>query len=408
MSNDPTRLMDVKFAPHASTTDYTSTPSTGLSTIMPRSPMTSLLPRQRTPAEQENVTVDGRRIPYTRGAQDLKNIVCQLDFKGINANSGAAVSDWEAKQTEIGYMLSCLFGADATATVGDKPTTDGGTTPALDIDANTGSIDDLDIIAFPTATGLKARQVTANGGTGTVTLDRAYGGAVVAGDVIRMARWTWSPATNALIHGYFRGETRSQRRDYFGCQPLDFELVIPDAGKVEFNSNWKPSSWADVAEANPSFVEPTTGAIIASNGACLYIGSSDKRVKSLRFMASNGMTDQPTTCAAEGVLGGVPVNRTNVMMEFEIYVGDSASDGELVDGSGTPSLTTLLGSAASIGASAETYDLGLQIGNAVGAIAYIRIPEATIRGEVVDSNGLLVYKGTAYATGETAFYLGLG
>ena len=404
---DVTRLLDLKFGLHSSVTDFTSTPAT-VTTIQPRSIPPVMRPSREFIA-RELYSVDGRRFPHVRGRQALAAINCNMEMRGVNSNTGAAVADWEAKM-EQGRMLAALFGAVATASTGAAPTASG--TAGATLTVSTTVIVNGDIILFTTSAGTFIRQVTSGGGTTTLTLDRAASG-TASGTVIRLAQYSLATATTGHVHGYFRSEFENSRTDFYGCAAMSGELVIPNSGLVEFNSTWMPTSWADIAEANPTYAAPTAGNPIVSAGSSFYIGATSYMVRNLRLRIDNGMSERTSTTGTNGVVGYVAAAAAvkSAILEGELYVGNNTgSIGEVVDDSGTPALGAITGDADNAGVVAGTYDVALQVGVDAGASMYVRIPAADMTGTVQDGGGLKVLKFSAAATAPSSgspFYLGV-
>lgn len=398
---DVARLLDLQFGLQSSTGDFSSTPGT-VSRLLPRS-TSGLLPRQRTPVERPLYSSDGRRYAQVRGVKDLGPIELGMEFRGMSNASGGAVTVQSVM--EQARMLDSFFGTAASAITGAATTVTGGTPGSGTLTVTAGTnIADGDMVCFTTGSsapfGLVMREVASGGTTTTLTLDRAYTGTPTSGaTVFRAARWNLSTSTTHHTHGYFRAEGESWRRDYFGCAPSQMSLDLPDGGLVGFSSSWMPTDWTDVAEANPSYSDPTAGQPIVNAAADFRIAGVAFLLKSAKLTASNGMQVRTTSTGTNGMLGAVAADKTSVMLEGSIYVGDNAASiGELVDNSGTPDLDSLLGASATVGAAITTRDISLAVGGAANACMYLRIPAADFRGSVQEDGGLTVFRFEAMAT----------
>lgn len=378
-------------------------------TLLPRGTVPSLLPRSREPLDRKLAAVDGRRFLRAQGRKNIDPITLPLEMKGINANTGAAVGDWEAKQ-EAGMLWPSLFGSVATPTIGAKPTVavSGSSTAALEASSNVLAA--LDIFGVTTSVGFEIRQVTAGGGTTTITPNAAFLGVPVAGaDIIRFGRYTHAPSVTDHKHVWLNAEWENARRRYSDCAPASFVLTIPNSGFVELDVVVNPNDYADAAEANPAFASPTAGSPIVAGGCQFVIAAKQLMIRNAKLTVDNGVAMRESSTGVNGVVGGVCADKTNVMLEGEIYIGgDTPTIGELVDDSGTPSLDNILGSDAVIGEVATARDVMLQVGGAAGAAMFIRIPEADIRGEVVEGGAFNVLKFQAFATGAVPLYFGVG
>lgn len=172
---DVARLSTLRYGLHTDAYTFTGTPS--LSVLRPTDDGASFLPRQRTPIPRMLRSLSGRRYPHVRGAQDTGDLSLALEFRGVNSNTGGAVSDWEAKM-EQGYLLASLFGAVAPATSGSALTVAAsGHTPGSGILIVSGtSLVNGQVIGFATSDGFEVGRIASGGGTTTLTLDHPYTG----------------------------------------------------------------------------------------------------------------------------------------------------------------------------------------------------------------------------------------
>lgn len=382
---DVSRLLSLTYGINAAAQTIGTAPLS-FNPLLPRSQVGSMFPRSRTPIDRPLYSVDGRRFPRIHGVKDIAAIDVPLEFKGVNSNTGAAVAAWEAKM-EQGNLLASLFGALGVATTGAAPTVSSNGPATLTVSSSV--LADLDIILVTTSTGVEARQIISGGGTTTVTVDRNWVGTpTAASTVIRAARWQVSTALTAHLPIWFNAEGENWRRRYADCQPNSMTLNVPNAGLVEFDCQFLPNDWDDQVEADPAFSAPTAGSPIVSGGSAFFIGSTPYMLRNARLTMANGAVMRETTTGINGVRGGVCTDKTNIMLEGELYVGNNTGTvGELVDDAGTPSLNDILGDGLSTGAAITTYDIALQVGTAAGAALYVRIPAADIRSAGVREGG---------------------
>ena len=394
---DSANLVDLKFAMHASTSDFTSTP-TGV-TIHPIQRPTSLLRKSRNPIMRPHARLDGRNLVHAWGAKDLSPFTIEMEMRGVATNTGGTKT-WQTSM-EQGTLLDSLFGADAAAiTVGTVPTlsTWSGTSVTLAGGAASMTVGDM-IGVLDTSGNLQIREITAGTASVNLTVDRALTGTPSTGSTVyHCARWDHSASTTAHKHGYFRAEFESHRTDFFGCAPKSFELDFVDGGPLVFRHTWMPNDWQDVAEANPSYAAPTAGGLITGN-LQFFIGSTQFLIRDAKFSVDNGQVQRKTGSGPNGVQGGVAADKRQILMTGSLYLGDNAlSLNEIVDDSGTPALGIFTGDSAVAGDLAGTYDVAIQAGTAVGQALYLRLPAAAFRGNVVEKDGLLCVDFTAMAT----------
>lgn len=412
MSN-ATRLSSVKIGINAATNTFGTEPA-GYVPIQPAGEVASLYAREREAISRDEVqTVDGSELPHLLGPKNIEDIVLPLEFRGVNANTGGAVTDWEAK-LEQGLLLASMFGdvADTTASAAPTVKSTGHSTTTLAENATLVLVD-LDIILFPTSLGVRIRQVISGGGTGTVTLDRSYTGTpTTGGTILRLARYSMVPGRSRHKAIWVDYEdmtgTESDRRKYQDCMPKSFKLTVPNSGKVTAEYTFKPNDWNDVAEANPSAVDPTAGAPVVAGEARFFIGSVEKLFRNMTLMYETGFVERPTAVGANGIQGGECVARKSAVMEFELYLGDDDGTlGDLIDDAASVDLGDLQGDSSTIGTAATTRDIALSLGTMAGAALYARFPAGAIISRVVAGGNYKTVKCTVRATGTAPFHLGI-
>ena len=117
-----------------------------------------------------------------------------------------------------------------------------------------------------------------------------------------------------------------------------------------------------------------------------------------------------TQCGENGVLGtreeGAKAPTLSCTAVFGSNSGElAASEASVAD------LNEILGNGAVIGDRLDTYRLGVQIGNSYNGGAFVLMPAAEVKGEIVNVDGLVGIKLTATARRSTQtydFYLAIG
>ena len=406
------RNVSVQIGLHTTTSDFSTMPS--VTPVLPRANVPTLLSRQRTGIPRPLRSTTGLRFAKVRGEKAIDGISLPLDFRGVNANTGAAVAAWEAKM-EQGALLASLFGAVGAATTGVATTCSGTAAATLTVAAGT-DIPTGSVILFTTSTGTFIRRVTAGGGTTTLTLNQAASG-TASGTVIRLGRWTGLPAVNHHQHVAVDWEQLSEsvgvaRRQYVGCAPSKGVITIPNNGLLMFDVDLMPTDWSRVAVASPAFVQPTAGEAIATNAVEFRIGANVFDLRNAKFTVDNQIAMRETLSGPNGVRGGVAGAGGDegkiFMLEGEILVGAAVPGQELQDNTGTPSVRELLGDTDSKGAVVTARDLMLTVGSVAGSCMGIFMPTADMDCTLVESGPFQVLKFTAYGTGATPAVLAVG
>jgi hypothetical protein len=398
---DVARLSTLRYGLHANNATFTGTPS--LVPLRLTDDGASFLPRNRTPIPRALRSLSGRRYSHIRGVQDLADITVATEFRGVNNNTGGAVTDWEAK-TEQGYLLASLFGAVAPATTGVAPTVAGsGHTPASGILTVVGTTTaNGQVIGFATSDGFEVGRIASGGGTTTLTLDHPYSGTpTTSATVFRAAVYSVNDAVTHHVHSMFSAEGEDWRRDYFGCTPMSMALALPSAGLVGMTSVFSPTSFADVAEGNPAHAEPTSGSPIVVDLARMWFAGTNVVARDIAISYSTAASMRTASTRTNGKLGGVcsTGDGKTFTIEFSVYVGDATIAGELQDSTGTPSLNALLGDSDTSGTVSTTRKVSLQFGSGVGACGYAYLPEADCVVTTQHTDGLTVARVVATGTG---------
>lgn len=405
------RLQTLRYALHANATTFSGTPGT-LFPLQVTDEASSFLPRQRAPIERSLRSLSGRRFSHIRGAQDVADLTVATEFKGVNSNTGAAVSDWEAK-TEQGYLLASLFGAVAPATTSTASTVDTtGHTPAtgvLQVVSGTNySVGQ--VIAFATSAGLQIGRIEIKA-TNVLTLQHPYTGTPTTGaTVFRLGVYSVSDSVTSHVHAFFAAEGEDWRRDYFGCAPMSMSIGVPNTGLLTMSSVFSPTSWADIAESNPAYADPTAGNPIVNDGAIFRLDGNEFLLRNATITYNCATAVRETSSRTNGRLGGVcgTGDGKSFMIEGELYISDSATLGELQDNAGTPTLSALLGSDVAAGQVSTAREVAIQVGTEIGGCMYALLPTADFRATVQTSGAFPVLRFQAMGTGALPAVLAVG
>lgn len=405
------RLQTLRYALHTDETTFTGTPGT-LYPLQLVDDGASFLPRQRTPIERPLRSLGGRHFPHVYGAQDVADLVATCEFKGVNSNSGGAVSDWEAKM-EQGHLLASLFGAVAPATTGSAPTVNStGHAPAsgiLGVNANAANTANGQVIAFETTEGIQMGRIASGGGTSSVTLDHAYRGTPTTGATIyRLAVYSVDDDTTLHIHAFFSAEYEAMRRDYFGCAPMSMALALPNTGLAQMTATFSPTSWQDVAEADPAYAAPTAGEPIVVDGATVLINGAAFLASNLTLNYSCGTAIRETASEPNGRLGGVcgTGEGKRFVLEGELEIDPTGVGGySVLDDTDVIDLTGTEDAAGDVSA---TRTVALMIGTGAGRLLYVGMPEADFRANVIVSGAVTKLRFTATGTGALPGVLAVG
>lgn len=407
---DVARLSTLRYGLHSNAFTFTGTPT--LVPLRLTDDGASFLPRNRAPIARPLRSLSGRRYSHVRGVQDLADISVATEMRGVNSNTGAAVTDWEAKM-EQGYLLASLFGAVAPATTSTASTVAAtGHTPASGIVAlvSDASYSAGQVVAFATSAGLQVGRV-ASKSSNSLTLDHPYSGTPTTGaTVFRNAVYTVNDSVTHHVHAMFAAEGEDWRRDYFGCMPMSMALALPNAGLVGMTSVFSPTSFSDVAESNPAHAEPTSGNPIVVDACKMWFAGNDVIARDLTINYSAATTPRVASTRTNGRVGGVSStgDGKTFTMEFSIYLGDGNLAGELQDGAGSPTLNDLIGDSDAAGDVSVTRKVSLQVGTEIGAVMYAYMPEADCVVTTQHVDGLTVARVVATGTGALPAILSVG
>lgn len=406
---DLIRLKSVQVGLHSSPADVSSFPGT-LVPLQPRERAATVLPRGRTEIVRDLVTSDGRAVAAAFGGKDLADITLPLETKGVNANDGSAVADWEAK-LDIGVILESFFGAAAPATTGSAPTASG--TAGTTLTASTNVVQNNEVVIFANTAGdVFMRRVLSGGGTTSLVLDRAFTG-TATGTIRRAAVYT--PSFGKAHHTHVGVDVEGTQDDgsewhqrFIGCAVSALRFGIPDTGLVTLDVTLKPTDFDQPAADEPAYAEPTAGAPIAAP-ALFYDGANAYDATGLTFVADNGTVMRPTAAGPNGVKGGVHANKRGAVLEGRLMLGDGSTvTGELPFRSGSPDLIELMGTDTDAGVVRTTRDLFLQVGKSNGRIMGVWLPAASVHYTTVEAGDFVGVAFTARISGATGFVLAFG
>lgn len=404
-------IQRIRFGLHANVADFTSTPTLS---VVECHGAEGLVPRGRQSLPRNNYAADGARSIDVAGVQDLDPITLKQDFYGVNSNTGGAVADWEAKM-EQGQQLAAVFGAVGVATASAAPLMTDMVSTTLT--ASSTVLADGNMVLLETTEDAEVRQITAGGGTSSLTVDRALRGTFTDNStIIRLGVYSLDTSVTSHLPAYIDNEFADAgdiHRAALGCMAESLELNFPTAGLVEMTTVWHPNSWSDVAAANPTYAAPTRGTPIVVANSHLMIGANAFLVEEAKLSIKNQLRFRAATAGTNGRQGAVIVKKHDAMFTCRAFIGDNASSiGELVDDSGTPSLDALLEESTTAGSLKTARDILFQCGTAAGGVMAIRIPVAQVNAKTVVVDGLLMAELTFIPTrpssGSKSLYLGVG
>jgi hypothetical protein len=176
------------------------------------------------------------------------------------------------------------------------------------------------------------------------------------------------------------------------------------------SSVFSPTTWSDVAEANPAYADPTAGSPIVNDGAYFRLDGVEYLLRNASITYNCATAVRETASKTNGKLGGVcgTGDGKSFMIEGELYISDSATLGEIQDNAGTPSLVNLLGSDVAAGQISTQREVALQVGTEIGGCLYALLPTADFRATVQTSGAFPVVRFTAMGTGALPAVLAVG
>ncbi len=387
------RMSTVRVGKQSATTDVSTTAPGTLVFLEPEQCDTYGRDTER--IDRDLYRGDNQEHASIRGIKKLDPIAMTLLMKGVAGNTGTTAFT-SLTATEHGHMFESIFGSAVTDPSGTGSTATAGTTPNLTMTSGTNYANGGGI-AFVTSTGTYCREIVSGGATSTLVLDRAYTGTITnPTTILRGATSTLQSSTSMHTPLYIDGEGEWGRRTYGGCySSLDMDFT--EGQPIKMMMSWQPTDWTAPAKANPSFSQASAGSYIVNIGGYFWIGDSLFLLKGAKLTLGYTIVPRPTINGANGVQGYV-ITRKKPVLSGTLYVGSSASFGELADLSGTPTLQSLQGLDVTAGTSPTTRDIALQVGSAGTQAFYLRIPAAEFSGQFAQENGVDVFNFSAKAT----------
>lgn len=382
----------VGFGKHASATDFTTSPVSFMHLLPERHTFTSpdTVRLRRAPSHPQNKGFAPLRGPIDMSqAYELEQIL-----RGLSGNSGGAIDP--ELTTDVAQILDVAFGTDSVDPSGVVTTATGGTGASkILVVTEQARFPIGTVIMFTSSTGTFVRQVrarAASSGAGNLTLDRTFTGTVQSHNVIRCARWKADPAIYEHTHGGFFVEYDNERRLYLGglCTArMDFSRG--QYGKLI--TSWRFTDVQDIAEADPTFSEPTAGSALVRMNNKFWIGddayySTDLSVDLGGSVVARSVDDSP-----HGVLGYLNFKGGDAARpKLSVKLLRGVNTGEVADSTGTLSRNKAQSWDKALGDAQSTLDVAFQVGGAAAAFGYGVMSAATItsaKDAVIDGYKML-------------------
>jgi hypothetical protein len=224
-----------------------------------------------------------------------------------------------------------------------------------------------------------------------------------------------SDSVTGHIHAFFAAEGEDWRRDYFGCAPMSMNIAVPNTGLVTMSSTFSPTTWSDVAEANPAYADPTAGNPLVNDGAIFRLDGVEFLLRNASISYNCATAMRETSSRTNGKLGGVcgTGDGKSFMIEGELYLGDASTVlPEAIDNgsyaAGAPQLVSMLGSDVAAGQISTAREVSLQIGTEIGGCMYALLPSADFRATMQAGGAFPVVKFQAMGTGALPATLAVG
>ena len=412
----PSRILAVRYALHNSNLERTrdTTPAINGGTLYPlqiTDDGASMLPRAREFIPRKLRSLQGRQFTAVRGGKDVSAITLATEFKGVNSNTGGAVSDWSAKM-EQGYLLEAAFGSIAPTTTGAAATVaaSGHSTTTLNTSDGT-NYSAGQVIAFGTDEGIRVGLI-ASKATNVLTLQHAYDGTPTTGATIyRLATWTQDDDLVDHSHVYVSAEGADFARDFGGCAVQGIEIMVPNNGLVTMQTTLMPSNWYDLDEDNTAYAAPTAGNPIVNNGAQVYLIGADNEphfARNLKITIETGLQMREMASKPNGVYGGVFAGGEGkrIILEGEVYLDSSDVPDGAIDGSS--GIYQWTGEGDDAGALGTEREVSVTVGSAVGGLMHLEMASADLTGRVISSNGFHVLQFRAESVGAGPTVLAVG
>lgn len=319
--------------------------------------------------------INGRRL------RDLGSPAFHL--RGLETVGGDGVTvDASAHAQILDVILEAVFGSAPTEPTGETTdASDAGTGTTVTASTSTSfAAGDLIAIEGATSGRLQPRQVVSVSGA-DITIDRTLlddtGAAEDAAEdsvIYALASWEWNPDTSSVKHLAVDYERETGRRLFVGALPTSCVFNFAEGQPITCTLNGLSSTtWSDEADANPSFSLATEGSEIIALDERFYIGGAQYLARDHQITVDLGIQPLTADAGPNGHLGFVRVS-PSVTWTCSIYRGsDSRAATEAFE-------NTLQG--------VSTQDLALAVGTSAGALAYWRMPAATIQATHTALDGL--------------------
>jgi hypothetical protein len=373
----------VRAGKHASAADFLTEPASyvqaggGAHLLLESNPFASpeRLKFRRGPDHPQNVGFQ----PFFGPIDVSKEYVCPIVLRGLSENTGGAIDP--ATTTDATPFLDCSFGTDSIDPAGAATTSTGG-------GSNTKTVGVTEQARFPVGTvigvttdqGLEVVQVRARAGSsgaGNLTVDRNVVGAVTnLATVLRFARWKDDP--NVFEHTHLGLDvewpgvtgTSAERRLFLGGMGK-WKIKLKGGRYATLELGLKFTKISAETPTATAYVAPTAGSALVRANNKVWINDES-------FIALEGEIEEGGECVARDADDG-PSNiygftknkggdgaRTKLNIKF--YRG--ASTGEVPESTGTFTARVAQGLSANVGDPMSTFNVGIQVGGAAGALGF--------------------------------------
>lgn len=394
-----TRLLDVQVGLSADVNDFTAKP-VALRRIQLIGGGESLMPRRFTEVDRNDIAaLDGRGFTHLTGPLDVADVAPVCEFKGVNSNTGAAVTaaGWLDK-LEQGELMTSMMGGLPIATTGAAPTVAAsGHTATTVVFVGTAPVVG-ELFLFQTTLGPRIRAVLSVASlTATVA---AYTGTPTNGStIVRAARWEWAPGLANHVHLGIRAEIPDVMAEFIGCAPVSWALAIPTGGKLQSTFVFSPTDVEGFqAQLSPTTTYPASGAPIVALNSELLIGGEAFVVENLAVNYATGNEPRTTPSSRNGRLGGIAAEKRGAFTITGSIRMEPRGRGGIERNTGTETLRSILGDTAGVGAITAERDVLLTIGRAAGAACAVRFANAALTASVATVGNVAAVSFTATAT----------
>lgn len=374
------RLLDFQVGLHADVNDFSTSPAAYKRVQLIGGGETLLPPPLMKIGRNEIAALDGRGFVGLYGPLDLVDAAPVTEWKGVNDNTGGAVtaSGWLAK-LEQGELMTSMMGSLPTATVGAAPTiaASGHTTTTLTFVGTAPVVGGLYL--FQTTLGPRIRAVASIAGL-VATMAHPYTGTPTASStIIRACQWEWAPGLVYHTHLGIKAETPDALVEFLGCAPLSLGLSVPTGGKLSATWGFLPTdATGPIAPVSPTTTFPPSGAPIIGINAEVWVGGQSFAADNIAIAYATGNDRRGTPTSKNGRLGGIAAAKGGALTITMSVRNELAARGGVQRDTGNETLRTLLGDTLGAGALSAERDVLVVIGRAVGAATVIRFANADV------------------------------